>query len=182
MVEPTYDVTPAPPAAAPTVAKIDPAKLQSLMREVKERQNLPLGIAAGAGAMIVAAVVWAVVTAVANIQIGYMAVGVGFLVGFAIRFAGKGVSATFGWAGAALSLTGCVGGNILTMAIVLAKKEEASVLSMLGFFATSPGTVLDLLKTAFHPMDIVFYLLAVYFGFKYSFREINAEELAKVAK
>ena len=47
--------------------------------------NLPPGVVAGLGAAIVGAAIWAAITAATDYQIGFMAIGVGFLAGFAVR-------------------------------------------------------------------------------------------------
>ena len=52
-------------------------------------KKLLLGGLAGLAAAIIGAIIWAVVTVTAKYQIGWMAVGVGVLVGFALRI-GKG--------------------------------------------------------------------------------------------
>jgi hypothetical protein len=51
-----------------------------VMQEWKADQNLSFGIVGGAVAAAVGATIWAIITAVTNYQIGWMAVGVGFLI------------------------------------------------------------------------------------------------------
>ena len=53
--------------------------------QLKHEQSLPMGLMAGAGAALLGAIGWAVITALTKFQIGFMAVGVGFLVGTAVR-------------------------------------------------------------------------------------------------
>jgi len=38
------------------------------------------------------------------------------------------------------------------------------------------------MTATFNPMDLLFYGLAVYAGYRFSFRRISAEELAKLTK
>lgn len=47
---------------------------------------------------------------------------------------------------------------------------------------THPAVAIELLKATMSPMDFVFYGIAVYEGYKFSFREITAEELAGLTK
>ena len=68
-------------------------------------KKLLLGGFAGLAAAIIGAIVWAAVTVTAKYQIGFMAIGVGALVSFALRIANGGK--TFGILGAFLALFGC---------------------------------------------------------------------------
>jgi len=45
---------------------------------------------------------------------------------------------------------------------------------------TSPGLVLDIMKETFSPMDLLFYGIAIYEGFKLSFSGLTQEEVASV--
>lgn len=105
-------------------AAIDPQKAMELFEQLKRQQNLPLGIAAGLVAAIVGGAVWAGITVASQMQIGWMAVGVGFLVGLAVRRLGKGLTKPFGIAGGALALLGCLLGNFLAMCGLLAQADE----------------------------------------------------------
>jgi hypothetical protein len=136
------------------------------LQEIKDNQNLVFGVAAGAVAALVGAVLWAVVTAITDYQIGWMAVGVGALVGVAIRFAGKGVDNSFGYAGAVISLLGCVIGNFLTVVIVISRQESMPIMEILS--RINPQIFMELMKDTFHPMDLLFYALAVSTGYKLS--------------
>jgi hypothetical protein len=135
--------------------------------EKRENQNLVLGISAGVVAAVIGAVIWALITVATNYQIGWMAVGIGFLVGYAIRFFGKGVDQIFGISGAVIALLGCVAGNFLTVLIVVAQQEHMEVTAVLS--GLTPGIIADLLKENFQPMDLLFYGIAVYEAYKFSF-------------
>jgi hypothetical protein len=130
------------------------------------RNNLVLGIVAGAVAAGTGAAIWAAVTLASGWQIGWMAVGVGFLVGFAVRIAGQGGSIAFSVAGAALALIGCLAGNFLTSIGLLSHEYELGFFEMLGQF--NYGATGELLAATFSPMDLLFYGIAIYEGFKLS--------------
>ena len=89
------------------------AQVEQLVHDLRAASSLPKGIAVGFVAMIVGAAIWAGITVATNYQIGWMSVGVGLLVGFAVRVGGGGIDNAFGLAGAALALIGCVLGNLL---------------------------------------------------------------------
>jgi hypothetical protein len=89
-------------------------------------KNLLLGGLAGLAAAIVGAVIWAVITVTTDHQIGWMAIGVGALVGFALRIGNGGK--TFGILGALFALFGCVLGNYFSLIAFASTKEHV------GFF------------------------------------------------
>jgi len=148
-----------------TVSGAEERKLQ----EARDNQNLSLGAAGGLAAAAVGAIVWAVITVATGYQIGWMAIGVGFLVGYAVKLLGKGVDPVFGYAGAAIALAGCLAGNLLTVVIMAARQENMEILTLLS--QLTPGITVDIMKDTFQPMDVLFYGLAVYEAYKISFTQ-----------
>ncbi len=172
------EVRQAPDAEKAQAVSLDPKKVEAYLQEVRDTQNLGAGIVVGLAAAVTGAVIWALATAITGWQIGWMAVGVGFLVGFAVRFAGRGVDPSFGVAGAILSLFGCLLGNLLAIYMLAAQHYDESFFTLL--FNSSPGDWVNVIKESFHGMDLLFYGIAVYEGYRFSFRQITKEELAKI--
>jgi drug/metabolite transporter (DMT)-like permease len=135
-----------------------------------KRQNLPLAIIAGMVAAIIGGIAWAIVTLTTEYQIGFMAIGVGFLVGFAVRL-GNGATKVFSYTGAVLALLGCVLGNFFTLVGFYAKTQNVDVLSALSSIDLSK--VPEAMANVFQPMDLVFYGIAVYEGYRFSQRKPN---------
>jgi len=158
--------------------QIDPSQMQYLRQRLESEQNLPLALVAGAGAAIVGAAVWAGVTVATEYQIGFMAIGIGFLVGFAVRSLGKGITSTFGLLGATLSLLGCALGNLLTVTAIVAKQEGVAFLDALSQLDAELAA--KLMGAFFSPMDLLFYLIALYYGYKLSFRQITEADLDRM--
>ena len=77
-------------------------------------KRLLLGGFAGLAAAIIGAIIWAVVTVTTKYQIGLMALGVGALVGFAMRIGNGGKS--FSILAALLAFFGCILGNLFFIA------------------------------------------------------------------
>ena len=148
-----------------------------LMQTLHEEQNLVMGGLSGLVAAMVGAGVWAAVTIATEYQIGWMAVGIGFLVGYAVRFAGKGISPVYGAASAVLSLLGCAVGNVLTFAWFIASAEGMSFMEVVG--QLNLAIVVGLLTSTFEVMDILFYGLAAYFGYKTAFRQVTQADVDK---
>jgi hypothetical protein len=158
--------------------EIDPVKLKMLNDRLRSQQNLVGGIIAGVAAAGVGAILWAIITVTTGFQIGFMAIGVGFLVGLAVRTVGKGVGSIFGLTGAVLALVGCVTGNLLAICGLLAKHNDIpffTVLSVLEFEA-----VKNLMVAGFSPIDLLFYGIAVYEGYKLSFRRLTAADVETI--
>src|SRR5262245_23005581 len=99
-------------------------QIEYAMSQFRSEQSLLMGTAAGAVAGVVGAGAWALVTTLTHFQIGWMAVGIGFLVGIAIRTFGKGIDKVFGVIGAILALSGCVLGNLLAVCGMVASHQH----------------------------------------------------------
>lgn len=164
----------------PQEPAIDPAQLELAMKYFRPQQNIGVGAAAGFVAAVIGAVLWAVITVATGWQIGFMAIGVGFLVGLTMRAAGKGIDPYFGYVGGALALIGCLLGNFFTACWMLADFQAVSVFSVLG--EMTPAAAFDLMSVTFGIMDLFFYGIAVYQGYKLSFRRFTEDELAAAAR
>lgn len=149
----------------------------SLSRE--DNENFGMGVFFGLIAAIAGASIWAIITAITEYQIGWMAIGVGFVTGWAVRMGGKGTSQNFGIAGACLALFGCMLGNLMTACYFIAKQFETSFFNV--FFSLNGTMISDIFSGTFQPMDLLFYGLAIYAGYKYSrvATEPSAPQLVK---
>ena len=131
------------------------------------QSNLSLAILGGVVAALIGAALWAVITVTTGYQIGFMAIGVGLLVGFTVRHLGKGTTPVFGAVGALLALGGCVVGNVLAITGFIAQDEGQPFLSVLS--QLNVAAVPAMLMATFSAIDVVFYAIAVYEGYKLSF-------------
>lgn len=177
-----YSVTPENSALGGDQIETDPVKVEQFMRDVKSKQNLPLAVAGGFIAAVAAAIVWAIITYVTKFQIGFMAIGVGILVGYAVSRFGKGITQPFGIVGAVFSLFGCLLGNLLTALIVVARVEGVGVFEIVTGLLMSPGIIVELMTATFSPIDLLFYAIAIYEGYKFAFLKITDEEMASLRK
>ncbi len=154
---------------------IDPVRLQVARDQLRSQQSLPGALLAGLIASLIGAGVWAAVTVATEVQIGWMAVGVGFLVGIAVRTLGKGMDPIYGIVGACFSLLGCAVGNLLAGCGIVASQQDVAVLDVLAQLDVDVAT--GLMTAMFSPIDLLFYGLALYQGHKLSFRRISEGEL-----
>ena len=122
-------------------------------------QNLGLGVAAGMIAAGIGAAVWAAITFFTGYQIGWMAIGVGLLVGYAVSVYGKGLSNLYGIAAALLALAGCALGNVLAICAGVAAAEELPLMDVISQLA--PSLIVELLQDWFSAIDLLFYGFAI---------------------
>ncbi len=130
--------------------------------------NMPLAILGGVVAALIGAAIWAVVTVSTNSQIGFMAIGVGLLVGYAVRILGKGNTQAYSIVGAVLALLGCVLGNLFSACAFIADAQSVPVASEIASVVTDFGLASRLMQASFDGMDLVFYAIAAYEGFKFA--------------
>lgn len=148
---------------------------EQLLRRLKEQQNLGLGILGGAIGMVIGAVAWGVITALSGYQIGYLAVGIGFLVGLGVQKLGKGFERQFQFVGAGLALLGCILGDLLVVLILVSKEFEIP-LSVVIMNTDIPFAI-ELLTSTFDFFNLVFYGLAIYAGYKYSVIRLTQKQV-----
>jgi hypothetical protein len=155
--------------------EIDKYALQAKFESLKMEQNLALGILGGGAGGFLGAVAWALFTYYTEYQIGWLAIGIAFLVGFGFSRLGRGFERVFGILGGLTALLSVLLGNFLASLGFLAKAFEVSYFEMLLGF--NYAMFFELMAETFHPMDLLFYGMAVYFGYRYSFRRISQAEL-----
>ncbi|MBO3699195.1 hypothetical protein [Roseivirga sp. E12] len=151
------------------------SQLSEIQDGLKDEQNFHLAIGVGALVTILCAILWAVITTTTGYQIGYMALGVGFAVGYTVRYAGKGIDQKFGILGAVYALVGCLLGNLFSQVGFAADYYEVGIFEV--FSVLSFGDVIDIMIETFDIMDVLFYGIAVYEGYKFAFRQITQEDL-----
>lgn len=141
--------------------------------KLRQQQDVVHAIIGGAAAAIVSALIWATVTVATKYQIGYLAILIGLLVGFAVRYFGSGIDKQFGFIGAFFALMGCALGNLLSQIAFIAQAESLGYLEVIALL--NLDVILTIYKDSFSPMDILFYAIAGYEGYKFAFRPITEE-------
>ena len=148
---------------------------ENIYNQLIMEQNFPAALLSGFLASIIGAGIWALITVTTNFQIGFMAVGVGAIVGIAVRLFGKGITKQFGYLGAAFSLFGCLIGNILSLVILIADYYQItfwSVFSQLTF-----NQIVQMMMNWIKPVDFLFYAIALIEGYKFALRQITEKSL-----
>ncbi len=178
---PSSTASPAPrEEAAAAQPQVDPTKVEQLVAELRAKQNFSVALVGGLAAAVLGAMVWALITVATNYQIGWMAVGVGFLVGGAVRTLGHGIDKSFGHLGATMSVFGCLLGNVLSICAIVAAQKGLALLAVVTYVGSHPNVIPSALIATFHPMDLLFYGLAIYEGYRFSFRRVTDAEIGRV--
>ncbi|PXV64390.1 hypothetical protein CLV62_11033 [Dysgonomonas alginatilytica] len=133
------------------------------IEELRAQQNLPMGLVGGILASILCIAVWSLITVLTKYQITYMAIGVGFAVGFSIQKLGKGITPIYGVIGAILSLLTCFIGNLISSVCLIA--DEVNISYSEVFSSLDSDTIIMIVKETFQFMDLVFYGIAIYTGY-----------------
>jgi len=120
---------------------------------------------------------WAVITSVTNYRIGFVAVGVGFLVGMAIERFGGG-DARLPVIGAIVALIGCVLGDMLADAHLVSRDVHIPLTTVLSH----PHALWRVYTAEFRFLDAVFYAIAAYEGFRFGARGVMRARAARAAR
>jgi len=145
---------------------------------LRQYQDFSSAIIGGLLLTLIGAVLWASISMMTGYQIGYMAIGIGFIVGFGVRYFGAGVDPKFGILAAVFSVVSCLMGNVLSQIAFWADSQGMTYLQALGIF--DYAFLPDLIVETFSPIDILFYGIAVGAAYKYAFRMVSPEELEQL--
>jgi hypothetical protein len=127
------------------------------------------GLAAGLVAAVIGAAAWALVAFYSGYELGWLAIGIGFLVGMAIRVAGRGASNRFGVMGAVLSLASVLLGKFAAMIMVMSKELDMTISIIFQSFPF--GALMQFYEGMFGAMDLLFIAIAVAQGYKLAFTD-----------
>lgn len=144
-----------------------PEEVKSYLRK---HQHMGYAVFGGLLAAITGAIIWAAVSVITKYQIGWMAIGIGLLVGISVRFFGAGIDKRFGYLGALLAVFSCLLGNLFSQVGFYANEQGLAYMEVLGFL--TPGLSLQIILESFEVMDLVFFGIAGYEGFKFAFRKL----------
>lgn len=135
-------------------------------RSRRRRSSIPRALIAGAIAAAMTGIFWALVIAVFNRRVGFLAIGVGFAVGFSVRHFGRGRTEVFGVIAMLLAMMGCAIGDILGGIVLVAESAGVPLAHLLS--RLNGGYLADIFRLMFTPMDIIFYLIALFTSYKYA--------------
>ncbi len=145
---------------------------QQILKEIQAsfipHQNFNYALLGGLGVCLLCALIWAAFTVITEYQIGLIAIAVGLLVGFSVRYFGAGLDLKYNILGGGLALLSCLLGNLFAIVGFLANEQMIGYVETFQFFDL--GLFKEIMVESFSPMDLLFYAIAAYEGFKFSTR------------
>lgn len=137
--------------------------------ESKKRPHLFFGVLGGLDAAIISAVLWALITVAIKYQMGYMAIAVGLVVGFSVRFFGHGESALYRFVSAIFALFGCLLGNYLSQVGFYLLEVDGSFLDHILDLRLKQIPVI--MRESFQAIDVLYYAFAIWSAWKFSVKK-----------
>lgn len=148
--------------------------------KLRKEQNLYLGVGLASLVGLIGALLWGIISVKTGYQVGYVAIAIGAGVGLTMRRFGKGIDFIFGYCGAGLAFLSVLVGNFFSVIGFIANEVDLGYIETLVFFDYS--LLFEVFEETFSFMDIVFYGLAIYQGYKFSFREVSEDEVIKLGE
>ena len=159
---------------------IDPAKYQHYIDLRRTDQHLPMAVLAGSIGAVLGALAWLGITAFTTLQVNWMSIAIGIIIGSMVRAAGRGIDRDFGLIAVIMTLVGSVAGMVLAGCWILAlRSEEAAFADIL--LSLTPGLIKQLYVALLTPMNLAYWGLAVVAAYWLGIRRIRREELAMCA-
>jgi hypothetical protein len=106
-----------------------------------------------------------------------MAIAIGAGVGIAMRMAGKGMDQVFGISGGIIAILSCLLGNLFSIVGAVADYEGLGYMETFNLMQSSEIT--SLMAETFSGIDLFFYAIAGYEGYKFAFRALTEKEVAE---
>lgn len=144
--------------------EIDPEDRERALTSLRDRQRLVPALLAGAAAAALGAAAWAVVASLLHQEWAWIAIGIGWLVGWAVKIAGRGFEVRFAALGALLAVSGIIAGKLLSLVALVA--AEGGIGFWDAFGRIRPEHYPALLQETFQVTDLLFYGFAVWFAWK----------------
>ncbi len=144
-----------------------PAKYRELMRK---NQKMPLGVLGGIAGAIIGNTVWIGIFLL-GYKIDFLALCVGFFIGYSVRFLGKAVEPKFGYVAGGIALLNTFFAYFIIACILFAKVNHISFFAV--FAHMNLTTALFLLKGVIGFLDVLFLLGASGLAYYYSFKPLK---------
>jgi len=168
-----------PPRSLSAVLAPGQGEIVLPVRERKAEPSLTAALVVGIAAALVAALVWALITMTTGHHAGWMAIGMGLLIGGAVRTMARGKDKSFGYLGAAVLVLGCLLGSLLSVCALVAGQESLSPLNVLTYICSKPARIPGAAVATFQFLDLLFWAVGLYAAYRLSFRQIAHAETTK---
>jgi antitoxin component YwqK of YwqJK toxin-antitoxin module len=178
---PLFDPVPEPAETEKTKKAAEKKRPSEVaLKKLRKYQSFPYAMIGGLLFTGISSVGCAFFTATTGIQGVYMVLGVGLLVGMAVRFFGAGINRIFGILAVLLTLAGSLLGCYLSRTDFPEEMQLASIIKVPDYL--SPDLMLHTMRDTFVPLDLVFYGLAALLGYLLAIRRINKRKMARLER
>lgn len=124
------------------------------------QQNFAAAIIIGAGATVLAAALYGILTAIWNFSYGFVAAAIGIIIGISMQYLGRGIETKFAVAAFLYTIAGCVLGNLFR---VIMSMSIGSATSPLEVWRTNEFSLLaGRAQSYISLIDLVFWFVAVW--------------------
>jgi hypothetical protein len=160
--------------------EIDPALIEMFMQQLRDEQRLFLGLVVGLVAGVTGATLWAGIAIATQYQFGIVAVGVGILIGLAVRFSGRGVDRIFGLVAALIAVLACATGNLVIVCDSVGRATIPPAPFWEVMKTLTPEGAAELMRSAVQIPDVFFFFVAVWEAYRFAFRRVSQLELDRM--
>lgn len=151
------------------------ALIAALNAKLLREQNLPLAIVAGLATALAGAILWMGIVVATGMELGLVAIAIGAGVGYAVRYAGKGVTNVFSIVGAVCTLLSCIAGQSFAVIHAIAVDQQEGFMDALNQVGIS--RILESIGENSNVISYVIYGIGIYEGYKFSRRRVTHQEL-----
>lgn len=178
---PLFDTVPEPAEPGKKKKAADKKRPPEVaLKKLRKYQSFLYALIGGLLFTAVSAAGCAIITAATGYRGVYMVLGVGLLVGLAVRYFGAGINRVFGILAALLTLAGSLLGYYLSQAGYPEEVQMAGIISVPDYLG--PDLMLSTIQETFVPFDLLFYGLAALLGYLLAIRRINSRKMARLER
>ena len=147
-------------------------KRYDLADKLISEQNFPAAVIAGAVATVLAAAAYGIITARWAFSYGFVAAGVGIVIGLSMQFLGRGISMKFAVLATVYTIAGCVLGNVFRVIMELARASATSPIDVIQ--NNSLSMLADQSLSYVSPVDLVYWFIAVFCAVFFAKRPLSS--------
>lgn len=149
-------------------------KNYELADKLISEQNFAAAVIIGAVATLLAAAAYGIMVVTWAFSYGFVAAGVGIVIGLSMQFLGRGVSMKFAVVAAVYAITGCVLGNLFRVIIELASANATTLIDVLPNSSLSVLAERSVSNLSF--VDLVYWFVAVVCAVFFARRPLSRSE------
>jgi len=171
--------TPETRRTAQTKQSVEKKKLPAAVRKkLRKYQSFILALIGGLLFTAAFSVCWVFAAETTGYEGAYLAIGLGLLVGIAVRFFGAGINRIFGVLAALLTLAGSLTGHYLSQTEFLKEATLAGIITLPDYLNLE--LMIAAIRDNFVPTDLLFYGLAALLSYLLAIRRISKKKMARL--